>query len=197
MEDTIDISVPFDDGMIDIPDYEQQIDILNKPQIPVGSYLMMVTGAKIHYKEETDSIGIMWDLAVNMDNSEEGLRRWNREATTKTLTSKYTYLGRFRNGKVNYDKGTAGTQVLLMAKALNMPGRIDTKDAVGRVFRAKITWETETNVPLDQARTFAAFSSPQPYMEEGVTAPKLGQAYADSSPATNTSNDTIKSDVPF
>ena len=132
-----------------IPDYEQVLEDLNRPAIPEGTFLAVVTKVALHPKrDDPTSLSIKWSLTLNLGSHEDG---WDAEGRTADLfPDYYTPYGRMEAGQFSPSKGIGITA--RMSRALGYDdGSINLSDAVGRQVLVTIKHEQDNRQTAEQA----------------------------------------------
>ncbi len=180
---------------IEIENFEEVMEDINKPLIPEGEFLAVVTAAIQHESAATPgNFSIKWSVTVNLSEDTE---EWDYEGRTITLMPDvYTPL----YNTVDGEKVLSGAfwRTVKMAKALSImtKGTIDLDDVVGRTFIIKIQHEadnrqTEQQIEEDGKRWSARMQRPMPFTnDDGEQAPKLEAYITDGDDEEITEGDT-------
>lgn len=182
--------------------YDETVENLNKPNVPAGTFLAVITAASIHQKNDNPfSLSIKWDMSINTSDNTE---TWDSEGRVVDLfPANYTPLGTI--GGVDAEtltaalQGTgelpAGAELTLsrgygitdrVKRALGQTdGALDLKEAVGRMLRVVIKHERDNRQTAEQAelegvRWSARVNTVAPFVDaDGVVAPRLVAATED------------------
>lgn len=185
---------------------DETVENLNRPAMPEGTFLAVVTGAVIHQKNDNaHSLSIKWDMSVNISQNTEA---WDAEGRVldlrpanytplgtvdgvdaETLTEALKGSGELPSGAVlTLSRGYGITD--RMKRALGQTGdTIDLKDAVGRIVRVVIKHERDNRqtaemAELEGTRWSAKVNGVAPFVDaDGIRAPRL-ISNTDESPAT-------------
>jgi hypothetical protein len=155
--------------MINIPDMSQQIEDANKPALPVGYFLAVVTGVEEKYNPEKGSIGQNWSLLINSnpDSINEG---WDTEAKVVALDY-YTYMGTKKSATAKVEVASNPFNLIGMLGALNLKGSFDPSDVRHRQVIVNIKHEASMD---DQAMLKA---DPTHVVERYFPKVKFAKAY--------------------
>lgn len=141
-------------------------DQMERPAIEPGTYLAVVTGITEHYKEETGSYGLFWELLINRDNSQ--VETWNGEAKLLPMKS-YTYLGKLVNGKLSgLEKAFSAAQAFLSVNIDLKSGSVNLKEQTGKIILVNIKHETRDGRLWASVARFGKYTNP-----DGEVAPVL------------------------
>lgn len=160
-----------------IPDYEQRVEELNRPAIPEGTYLAVITAVSKHSKRGDEaSKSIKWSLLLNLGSFDDG---WDSEGRTLDLFPDY-YTPYGRDTEEGFKPSNGINITVRVTRALGYTdGSINLDDAVGRTLLVTIKHEQDNRQTPEQAanegiRWSARVVSVARYTDKnGVIAPRL------------------------
>lgn len=173
------------DTTFNVPYDAETIENMNKPALPVGNYLAVVTGLDIKDNDVKKSRGLNFSLLIN-SNPDAVKEGWDSEARPVSMPY-YVYLGKYDNNGVLLPNSFSNFRLSQIQDALNVGGRFNKSDVMHRQIVVKIihdpSLDDQEALKADPThvveRYFAKVNGAIPYKVNDEKAPVLAN-YAEA-----------------